>query len=141
MQGSDWRKFGLVAVCGLALCLPACSDTKEQAATPSPAKGVSEQKSAKPAAGQTPGAATTTPAPDTAAGGGGGCATMLTAKCIECHAVTRICEKLGKKSKSRWQRTIDRMIGRGAKVNAAEAATLLDCLDKGATNDLQNACR
>jgi len=141
-KGGTLRRTGFVAVLGLALLVSACSDNKEQPATAVSSKEVSQQSPGQQPAGSqtaaTP-AATSQNAPP--AGGGGACAQMLTAKCSECHALTRICEKLGKKSKARWQRTIDRMIERGSKLAPEESATILVCLDKGATNDLQEACR
>ncbi len=137
MPGRELMRFGLVAVCGVALFLSACSDKQEQTQTPPATKGVSEQQAGQSAESRTP-AAATAPAP---AGGGGKCAAVLTTMCTECHAITRICEKIGKKSKSRWQRTLDRMIDRGAKLSAADAVILIDCLDNGATNDLRDACR
>lgn len=138
MQGSALGRMAVVAICGVALFLAACSDNREQAQT-QPATSSGGQSTAPTTVGQTPAQGTATP--PVPAGGSGSCGELLTGKCSECHALTRICEKLGKKSKSRWQRTIDRMIDRGAKLTPEESAILLDCLDKGATNDLQDACR
>ncbi len=124
--------IGLVAICGLLALLNACSENKGQD-TPSAAKNVSQPNTAKGAGGQ---AAT----PTTPPGDGGKCAALLTDKCTACHSTVRVCEKLGKKSKARWQRSVERMIERGAKLNADEAAALLVCLDSG-TNDLKASCQ
>lgn len=120
-----------LAMGGLLVLLTACSDNKGQdAASSSKEASPAEQsqKAGDQASGQPP------------AADGGKCAALLTAKCTECHAATRICEKIGKKSKARWQRSIARMTERGAKLNAEEAAALLVCLDSGGS-DLQSACR
>lgn len=130
-----WRRvIGLTVVCALFLFLPGCSDEQGKSDTPAAPKGTTQPSPAPP---QTP------PAPQAAtpAGGSGACSALLTAKCVECHTVARICEKIGKKSKSRWQRTLDRMVERGAKMTPEESAALLVCLENGATNDLQGACK
>jgi hypothetical protein len=128
-----------LAICGFFLCLNACSDKTSQE-PPSTPKAINQTDStqssnsqAKPHAPM-PSAELSLPADS-----GSKCDALLTAKCTECHSTARICEKLGKKSNSRWQRTIDRMTQRGAKLNAEEAATLLACLDDGA-KDLQATC-
>ena len=131
------RQLGLVVVFGLAMVLTGCSGDKEKSEAPTAAKS-DKQSGTTQAPG---GTSQTQPAPATPAAGAGACSTLLTTKCTVCHNLNRICEKLGKKSTSRWQRTIDRMIDRGAKLNPDEKATLLVCLDKGATNDLQDTCR
>lgn len=117
-----------LVLCVLFALLNACSENKEQN-TPSAPKNAIQSKADQRADGQDP-----APATD-----GGKCADLLTAKCTECHSTARACEKLGKKSKARWQRTIERMVARGAKLNAAEAAALLVCLESG--KDLQSTCR
>jgi hypothetical protein len=129
----DWL-LGLVMACGFVALLSACSGNKDQTEAPSAPKAVSQQPAASPP--PLPKETRTTPA-----AAGGSCAAMLTDKCTACHSSTRVCDKLGKKSKSRWQRTIDRMIERGAQLNSDEAAALLVCLDNGANNDLQTLCR
>lgn len=125
------RRIGLTVALGLVICLAGCSGDKGQSDTPAPPKEAT--KTASPAQTQTPPASTS--------GAGGVCSALLTAKCTECHSLARVCEKLGKKSNTRWQRTIDRMVDRGAKVNTDEKSALLACLESGATNDLQEACR
>lgn len=110
--------------CALLTLVNACSENKEED-IPAASQSVSQ----------------TAPSQDPpAVSDGGKCAALMTAKCTECHSPARVCEKLGKKSKARWQRTIERMTTRGAKLNADETAALLLCLDSGA-NDLQATCR
>jgi len=129
----------LLAAGGCLLMLTSCSDK-------TPQDSASTAKEGKPTAGADEPAAQSAPAPPpavteqaAAAGGMGQCDALLTAKCVACHNTTRICDKLGKKSKARWQRTIERMTERGAKVNPEEAASLLRCLDSG-TTELQASC-
>jgi len=117
-----------LVLCALFALLNACSENKEQEAPSAPKNAIQSQADQR-ADGQDP-----APATD-----GGKCADLLTAKCTECHSTARACEKLGKKSKARWQRTVERMVARGAKINAEEAAALLVCLDNG--KDLQSTCR
>lgn len=129
----------LLAAGGCALLLTSCSDKTSQ-------DSASTAKEGKPTTGGEP-IAQSEPAPApsaapeqaAAAGGSGQCDALLTAKCTACHNTTRVCDKLGKKSKARWQRTIERMTERGAKVNPEEAASLLRCLDSGMT-ELQASC-
>lgn len=135
------RTIGLAIICSLITLLHACSDNTSQK-TPPPPKAASQSSPTQSAVSQAPPQAAKTPAPAQAApaADGGKCSPLLTGACTACHNTTRICEKLGKKSKSRWQRTVDRMIERGAKLTAEEETTLLDCLDNG-LNVLQDACR
>lgn len=131
-------RLSLLVLCGIFLVLSACSDNKGKD-TPPATKTASQnadgqaQQTAPPATA--PNAAQVAPATD-----GGKCATLLSQKCTTCHTTARICEKLGKKSKARWQRSIDRMVERGAKLNAAEIAALLVCLESE-INNLQSSCR
>ncbi len=105
--------------------------------------GCSKPKQQEPAANGPSTASQPAPAPGPGVGASkveaGPCARLLTAKCNACHSTERICERLGKNSKYRWQSTVELMISRGAKINADEASTLVDCLDKNAP-ELQAAC-
>lgn len=47
-------------------------------------------------------------------------------KCTMCHAASRSLS--AKKDKAGWEKTIDRMRGKGADVDAAEAAAIADYL-------------
>lgn len=129
-------RLSLLVLCGLFLALSACSDNKGKdtpPATKTASQGADGQ--AQQTAETAPNAAQVAPATD-----GGKCATLLSQKCTTCHTTARICEKLGKKSKARWQRSIDRMVERGAKLTAAEIAALLVCLESE-INNLQSSCR
>lgn len=131
-----FRNVGIAVVaCGLLFTVSACSDDKSQDAPP--ATESSEQSSNSQSA---PASSPAPPQQSAATGAGGACGTLLTAKCTECHNLTRICEKLGKKSKSRWQRTIKRMTDRGAKLSSEESDTLLTCLDSN-IKDLEALCQ
>lgn len=127
------KNIGLLMTCGVFLTLSACSDNKSQETTATPK--VVEQK----ASTKSPTASPSAPEQSSSAGDGGACDTLLTTKCTECHNTNRICEKLGKKSKSRWQRTITRMTERGLKLTTEEADAILTCLDSGSEN-LQAVC-
>jgi len=65
------------------------------------------------------------------------CGHILETYCTSCHQTSRICQKLGKKSESQWNRTIKRMIRHGAKINKVQRAALAKCLgdqDKAITD-------
>lgn len=131
------RAAVFIGLCSLIFSLSACSDSKENDVPVG-----NTQTSSTPAQKTEPEAHTDSslPTASPAPSSGGPCASLTTAKCIECHSMARVCEKLGKKSKSRWKRTINRMIDRGAKISADESAALLDCLDSG-IKDLQSVCQ
>lgn len=134
------RTICVVAACGFCLFLSACSDNKGQD-TPPASQGANQTGTGQSAESQSPpqttplNAGQPLPATD-----GSKCDALLTAKCTECHSTARICEKVGKKSKARWQRSLERMTARGAKLNAEETTALLSCLDSG-TTELQSSCR
>lgn len=131
MIRKDLQTLSLVLACGFCLFLSACSDNKSQD-TPSPQSAGAGSQS--PAQTTPPSAEQSLPA------GGGKCDALLTAKCTKCHSTSRICEKIGKKSKARWQRTIARMTERGAEMSVEDGTALLLCLDNGA-KELQPSCR
>lgn len=56
------------------------------------------------------------------------CTDLLLKKCEECHYLSRVCQKLGQKSKWKWKRTMKAMIRHGAKINQDEQELLIDCL-------------
>lgn len=56
------------------------------------------------------------------------CAVLLNTKCETCHYKTRICQKLGKKTKRGWRVTIKRMVRHGLKISDEERDVLVDCL-------------
>jgi len=70
---------------------------------------------------------------------GGECRDIVTASCLSCHGEARICAKLGKKSATRWRRTVKRMVGRGAAIGAEDAQTLVECLTDE-TDDIRAMC-
>jgi len=137
MITTKFRGISVLVFCGFCIFLTACSDNKGKD-TPSPPK-VADQSAVSQPPTPTPASPPSTE-PSMQADDGGKCGALLTEKCTVCHSTTRVCEKLGKKSKARWQRTISRMTDRGAKLNVQEAAALLVCLDSGAEN-LQPTCR
>ncbi len=59
-----------------------------------------------------------------------GCTKLLQAKCLQCHPETRICQKLEKKSKRAWKRTVKRMVKKGAELDTEQQKMLVQCLSK-----------
>lgn len=57
-----------------------------------------------------------------------GCADKVMATCTKCHIQTRICEKLGKKSKRDWKVTLKRMLRYGLVLNETDQDNMLKCL-------------
>ncbi|MCB2183394.1 MAG: hypothetical protein KQH63_15275 [Desulfobulbaceae bacterium] len=57
------------------------------------------------------------------------CTTIITERCETCHYKTRICRKLGVKSKGQWKRTVKNMVHYGAELNKDEMKMLVTCLD------------
>ncbi len=118
---------------GLLLLLPAGGCSKP---------GQQDPSASSPANGQTQ---TSQPPPATPGSSGPGqvkagpCAHLLAERCTVCHSTERICEQLGKKSKYRWQRTVELMISRGARVNPDEAHQLTECLANNPP-ELQTTC-
>ena len=59
---------------------------------------------------------------------GSQCESLLRAKCTHCHYETRVCQKLGKKSKRGWRATVRRMVKHGAELSKEEQKVLVECL-------------
>jgi len=74
------------------------------------------------------------------AGADEACANLITTRCEVCHYMTRICESLGKKSKSSWKRTVGNMVLYGAQLNKDEQQELVDCLS-GPSAAITDLCR
>ncbi len=68
------------------------------------------------------------------------CTAILNTHCVVCHHATRICQKLGRKNRKGWERTISNMIGHGAQLTPAEKETLVNCLERQAP-EIQEYCR
>ncbi|MBC8318858.1 MAG: hypothetical protein H8E41_13220 [Desulfobulbaceae bacterium] len=58
------------------------------------------------------------------------CETLLVTKCGTCHYLTRVCQKIGRKSKGDWRRNVKRMVRKGAVLSRDEQKVLVDCLHK-----------
>ena len=65
------------------------------------------------------------------------CAELLTNKCISCHSMDRVCQKLGKKNEKRWKRTVKRMVKRGTKLTKTELKDVVICLAEQSPGTLQ----
>ena len=68
------------------------------------------------------------------------CELLLVEKCSDCHYLTRVCQKLGKKSKGDWRRSIKRMVRKGAVLSKDEKKLLVGCLHKEEEGAIQ-ACK
>ena len=55
-------------------------------------------------------------------------AALLESRCTACHNLDRV--KRGGKNKDVWTATVQRMVGKGAKLDAAEQTVLIDYLTK-----------
>ncbi len=58
------------------------------------------------------------------------CGPLISGRCENCHYKTRICQALGKKSRSRWKRTVKAMVKKGALLSGKEQKILVRCLSK-----------
>ena len=58
------------------------------------------------------------------------CETLLVEQCNNCHYLTRVCQKMGKKSKGDWRRSVKRMVRKGAILSKDEQTILVTCLHK-----------
>lgn len=56
------------------------------------------------------------------------CSSIVNAKCIQCHYMTRICDALGTKSIGSWKRSIKFMIKQGAQLTQDEENKVIACL-------------
>ncbi len=56
------------------------------------------------------------------------CSEMLEQNCTSCHYKSRICQKVGKKTKRAWKNTTKRMIRYGLKLDKSELNKITDCL-------------
>jgi mono/diheme cytochrome c family protein len=70
------------------------------------------------------GTSNTTPAPST--GGATDGQTLMQERCSVCHSTDRIIS--AHKTAAEWTTTVERMIGKGAQLNATEQQTLIDYL-------------
>lgn len=67
------------------------------------------------------------------------CEQLILSRCESCHYNTRICEKLGKKSRSSWKRTVKNMVSYGAKLDRDEIKQVIRCLS-GPADDVVRMC-
>jgi hypothetical protein len=56
------------------------------------------------------------------------CSSIVNAKCIKCHYLTRICDALGTKSVGNWKRSIKFMVQQGAQLTQDEQNKVIACL-------------
>lgn len=58
------------------------------------------------------------------------CTALLDNHCVACHHASRFCQKLGKKNKKGWKRTIKNMSTHGLLITPQETETMAQCLDQ-----------
>lgn len=68
------------------------------------------------------------------------CETLLVEQCSTCHYLTRVCQKVGKKSKGDWRRSVKRMVRKGAVLSKTEQKLLVECLHKE-EEGVRKACK
>ena len=68
------------------------------------------------------------------------CTAILDTHCEVCHHSTRVCQKLGKKNKKGWLRSIKNMIRHGAQLTPNEIETLAQCLAQQ-HQEVKNYCQ
>ena len=69
-----------------------------------------------------------------------GCDQLIVKRCEQCHYKTRICQKIGMKSKGQWKRSIKNMVKYGAVLNKDEQKRLWRCLS-APTKEIQTLCK
>jgi hypothetical protein len=97
----------------------ACKGEPDQPPKPTPTPQVS--KTISPPAGQPTTATAPLSADDSA-----NAKSLLQERCTKCHTLERV-EK-ATFDRAGWEKTIDRMMSKGAKINAEERKTLIDFL-------------
>ena len=68
------------------------------------------------------------------------CTTLLLTKCDSCHYLTRVCYRIGKKSKRGWKRTVKSMVRYGVKLTKEQQEILLECLSSP-EGEAQSTCK
>ena len=69
-----------------------------------------------------------------------GCGEILVSVCSKCHNITRICQRLGTRSKREWRNTSNAMIRNGARLGPEEQDKLIDCLEQQ-SEDIKALCK
>ena len=59
---------------------------------------------------------------------GSDCGESLDKHCTSCHYKTRICQKIGAKSKRGWKITVKRMLRYGLRLTKTEEKEIIQCL-------------
>ncbi len=102
----------------LVILLSACSPTVKPTDAPAQPAPAAVEPTVAPAVQE----ATTAPAVSSGPDG----AVILANQCAECHSPDRA--KNAPRSRDQWESTVTRMIGKGAQLNDAEKAALVDYL-------------
>jgi len=53
---------------------------------------------------------------------------MVLTACAKCHGIDKVCKKLGKKTLKEWDRTVSRMIKKGADIPGDKKDTVIEYL-------------
>ena len=67
------------------------------------------------------------------------CSNLLTTRCEACHYKARICESVGTKSETSWERTVHNMVLYGAQLSSDAEHEVVECLSQDRA-DLKNFC-
>ena len=59
---------------------------------------------------------------------GGDAQSLVMTACTACHNSQRVCDALGKKDRDGWNETVNRMVGKGAKVPSESLPLVVDYL-------------
>ena len=65
------------------------------------------------------------------------CTDLLEKNCTGCHYNTRICNKIGKKNKRKWNATVKRMLRYGLKIDKKTQKEIAGCLVSLDKNETQ----
>ena len=68
------------------------------------------------------------------------CARLLLTRCDSCHYLTRVCYRLGRKSRRSWKRTLHAMVKHGAQLTEIQFDILLACLSEPAA-EAEKTCK
>jgi len=107
----------MVFLLAMGMVLTACGSKTESKATQPPTN--------QPATAPT---ATMAPAATTAPTDGGDGEALLNDRCTKCHNLTRVMN--AKKTAEEWEKTVTRMVSKGAKLTNEEQQVLVDYLAK-----------
>jgi len=125
------RFFLWVVVLGVVMAgvLAACDGGRTETPSPQPLPPTAAPTQPSPGGEETPllpPSPSPSPAPTSGPAPVADGATLLRERCTICHNLERV--ESARKSAEEWERTVSRMIGRGARLTAEEKAVLVEYL-------------